>query len=208
MNKNRGNWKSVLKADPTGWLLESNNPPVRYFTLKDILERAENDPEVRDARKSIMTAGIVPRILEQQNEDGSWGVPDDFYLGAKYKGTVWNIIVLAELGADGKDTRIRKAAEFILANSQDKQSGGFAVLERFTFHDVTPMAGRVANTQEDGPVLPARFGKGLLAPGIPVHRVVLVLEQIGRFLAREAVRAAQRDDGGCIAHNVFRSRSS
>jgi hypothetical protein len=126
VNKNRGNWKSVLKADPTGWLLESNNPPVRYFTLKDILERAENDPEVRDARKSIMTAGIVPRILEQQNEDGSWGVPDDFYLGAKYKGTVWNIIVLAELGADGKDTRIRKAAEFILANSQDKQSGGFA----------------------------------------------------------------------------------
>lgn len=103
VNKNRGNWKSVLKADPTGWLLESNNPPVRYFTLKDILERAENDPEVRDARKSIMTAGIVPRILEQQNEDGSWGVPDDFYLGAKYKGTVWNIIVLAELGAEGRE---------------------------------------------------------------------------------------------------------
>jgi len=54
-------------------------------------------------------------------------VPEDFYLGAKYKGTVWNIIVLAELGADGKDNRIRKAAEFILASSQDKQSGGFAV---------------------------------------------------------------------------------
>jgi hypothetical protein len=127
VNNISGNWKSVLKADPTDWLLESDNPSVRYFALKDILERQENDREVRDARKSIMTVGIVPRILEKQNDDGSWGVPQDFYLRAKYKGTVWNIIVLAELGADGKDKRIQKAAEFILANSQDKQSGGFAV---------------------------------------------------------------------------------
>ncbi len=127
MKKISGNWKSVLKADPTDWLLESDNPSVRYFTLKDILERQGNAPDVRDARKSIMTAGIVPRILEKQNEDGSWGVPDNFYLSAKYKGTVWNIIVLAELGADGQDRRVKRAAEFILANSQDKQSGGFAV---------------------------------------------------------------------------------
>ena len=127
VKKNSGDWKSVLKADSTGWLLESDNPSVRYFTLKDILERQENDPEVRDARKSIMTAGIVPRILEKQNGDGSWGAPEDFYLRSKYKGTVWNIIVLAELGADGQDRRVKKAAEFILANSQDKQSGGFAV---------------------------------------------------------------------------------
>jgi hypothetical protein len=127
VNKNPGNWKSILKENPTDWLLEKNNPSVRYFTLKDILERKENDPDVQDARKSIMTIGIVPRILEKQNDDGSWGVPEDFYLRAKYKGAVWNMIVLAELSADGKDRRIRKAAEFILANSQDKQSGGFAV---------------------------------------------------------------------------------
>ena len=127
VKKNPGNWKSRLKADPTDWLLEKNNPSVRYFTLKDILERKEHDPDVTDARKSIMTSGIVPRILDKQNNDGSWGVPEDFYLRAKYKGTVWNIIVLAELGAHNDDNRIQKAAEFILAGSQDKQSGGFAV---------------------------------------------------------------------------------
>jgi hypothetical protein len=38
-------WKSVLKADPTRWLLEEDNPSVRYFTLRDILERPERDPE-------------------------------------------------------------------------------------------------------------------------------------------------------------------
>ena len=127
VKKSTANWKSVLKADPTDWLLERDNPSVRYFTLKDILERKENDSDVREARKSIMTEGVVPRILEKQNDDGSWGVPQDFYLHSKYKGTVWNIIVLAELASDGQDRRVKKAAEFILANSQDKQSGGFAV---------------------------------------------------------------------------------
>jgi hypothetical protein len=126
VKKKSENWKSRLKADPTDWLLERDNPSVRYFTLKDILGKAENDPEIKQARQEIMTSGIVPRILEKQNGDGSWGVPENFYVNAKYNGTVWNIIVLGELGADGKDKRIRKTGEFILARSQDKQSGGFA----------------------------------------------------------------------------------
>jgi hypothetical protein len=124
--KQSDNWKTRLRADPTGWLLGEDNPSVRYFTLRDILDKPENDPDVKKARNEIMTTGVVPRMLEKQNNDGSWGVPEDFYIRAKYKGTVWNIITLAELGADGKDKRIRKAAEFILARSQDKQSGGFA----------------------------------------------------------------------------------
>ena len=115
-----------MKADPTDWLLERDNPSVRYFTLKDILGKAENDPELKQTRQKIMTSGIVPHILEKQNDDGSWGVPENFYVNAKYTGTVWNIIVLGELGADGQDKRIKKTAEFILSRSQDKQSGGFA----------------------------------------------------------------------------------
>ena len=126
VKKKAVSWKSLLNADPTDWLLETDNPAVLYFTLRDILDKPENDPEVKSARKAIMTSGIVPRILEKQNDDGSWGVPENFYVNAKYKGTIWIIITLAELGADGQDKRIKKAAEFILARSQDKQSGGFA----------------------------------------------------------------------------------
>ncbi len=126
VKKNSGNWKSVLKADPTDWLLEKDNPSVRYFTLKDILGAGEDDSDVKAARKSIMSSGIVPRILDKRNPDGSWGVPADFYLRCKYQGTVWTIILLAELGADGKDRRLRETGNFILANSQDKRSGGFA----------------------------------------------------------------------------------
>ena len=120
------NWKSVLKADPTDWLLEEDNPSVRYFALTDILDLPSSKPEVKKAKSAIMKEGVVPQILAKQNEGGYWGVEEDFYERAKYKGTVWTLIVLAELGADGKDKRIKKACEFILEHSQDRQSGGFA----------------------------------------------------------------------------------
>jgi len=118
-------FKSVLKADPTDWLLEKNNPTVRYFTLKDILERPKEDPELRAARLEIMKAGLVPVILEKQKEEGYWEIPEKFYT-AKYKGTVWQLLILAELGADAANVNIKKACEFILNNSQDTESGGFA----------------------------------------------------------------------------------
>jgi len=120
------NWKSVLKSDPTDWLLEEDNPSVRYFTLIEILDMPQSSPEVKKAKAAIMTAGVVPLILAKQEQGGYWGVPEDFYIRAKYTGTVWTLLVLAELGADGKDKRIKKACAFIPERSQDRQSGGFA----------------------------------------------------------------------------------
>jgi len=121
-----GAWKSMLKADPTEWLLEPDNPSVRYFALTEILGRSGNDPVVRSAKKGIMKTGVVPRILAKEHEDGYWEKPGIFYT-AKYRGTVWQLLVLAELGADGKDARIKKACKHILKNSQDNESGGFSM---------------------------------------------------------------------------------
>jgi len=72
-----------------------------------------------------MQGGVVPRILSRQRKKGYWETPQDFYVRAKYRGTVWQVIILAELGADGRDDRIKKACEFIINISQDRQSGGF-----------------------------------------------------------------------------------
>jgi hypothetical protein len=120
-----GDWKSVLNADPTAWLLGDDNPSVRYFTLTDILDRDESNPEVNETRNEIMNTGTVSKILAKQNDEGYWEEPDRFYT-RKYKGTVWQLIILAELGADGKNPRIMKACEFILEHSQDRESGGFS----------------------------------------------------------------------------------
>ena len=120
------NWKSKLNANSITWLLEDNNPSVKYFTLIDVLERAENDPEVRKTKEEIMKKGVVPKILAKQKDGGYWEDSQKFYT-AKYKGAVWQIIILAELGADGKNDRIRRACEFILDNSQDRESNGFSI---------------------------------------------------------------------------------
>jgi hypothetical protein len=120
------NWKSILNANPIPWLLEDNNPSVRYFTLIDVLERAENDSEVRKTKEEIAKKGVVPKILTKQKEGGYWQDSQNFYT-AKYKGTVWQIIILAELGVNGKDNHIRKACEFILKDSQDRESNGFSM---------------------------------------------------------------------------------
>src|SRR4030042_1012322 len=120
-------WKSLLKANPTDWLLDENNPSVRYSTLTDILDILADSPEAMDAKREIMETGAVPNILAKQEDGGYWGVPENFYEHSKYKGTVWQLIVLAELGADGSDERIHKACEFVLENSQDRNSGGFSI---------------------------------------------------------------------------------
>jgi hypothetical protein len=118
--------KSVLKADPTSWLLEKDNNSVRYFTLTDIQGKLENNPEAKKAKDDIMKVGLVPKILTKQNNDGYWETPTSFYT-AKYRGTVWQLMILAELGADGKDERVKRACDFILENSQDHESGGFSM---------------------------------------------------------------------------------
>ena len=108
------------------WLLEPENPAVRLRTLRELLDRGEDDPEVVETRQAMMAGKQVQAILAKQNEGGFWGKPEDFYVRSKYRGTVWNVILLAEMGADGRDERIRKACEFLLNWSQDAESGGFA----------------------------------------------------------------------------------
>ena len=60
-------------------------------------------------------------------------------------------------------------------------------LEGLVLHDVAPVTGRVSDRQEDGFFFGARLLEGFRAPGIPVDGVVLVLEEVRRGLAGEAV---------------------
>jgi len=107
------------------WLLGEDNPSVRCFTLLDVLDKGENDPDVEKSRRAIMHVGAVPKILSKQRSGGYWDIVEDFYVG-KYKGTVWQLMVLAELGADPDEARVKRACEFILEHSQDRESGGFS----------------------------------------------------------------------------------
>jgi hypothetical protein len=116
----------MVKANPIAWILEKDkkNPSVRYLALFDLLDRPADDPEVITAHRAVMTNGPVPAILEALKSDGSWVKPGGGY-GPKYRGTVWQIMFLAELGANSSNERVRRGCEYLLSHSIAR-SGAFS----------------------------------------------------------------------------------
>jgi hypothetical protein len=123
------NWNAILKESPVDWLLEEENPSVRYFTLRDILGKNEKDSEVATAKRAIADSGAVKKIFQKQMRDGYWGNSASPYL-PKYKSSYWQIMVLGQLGMDRTDPRVNNACEY--AFQLQLQEGGFSsfTLER------------------------------------------------------------------------------
>ena len=82
--------------------------------------------------------------------------------------------------------------------------GGGVVLEALMRHDVAPMAGGVADREQDGLARMLGFGQRLRPPRPPMHRVVLVLQQVGARLAPEPVLAVC-PFGGVLLHLKVRA---
>ena len=110
-------WKDKLNGYPVPWLLENDEiqPAIRYYTLRDILGRDESDSEVKTAKAAIMTSGPVPLILAAQQPEGYWDKPGASS-GPKYRGTEWSLAFMAQLGADGTDSRVRAGCEILLSH--------------------------------------------------------------------------------------------
>jgi hypothetical protein len=116
-------WKAYLQADPIPWLLEKDNPSIRYYTLTELLGMPHDDAEVLVARREIMQLGDVPKLMDGQTEGGYWGPIDGFYQ-PRYKWTAWRFMLLADFGADGALPEIHKAASYLFEHSQ-LETGGF-----------------------------------------------------------------------------------
>jgi hypothetical protein len=123
-------WQAVLNGDPLPWLLESDpgNPSVRYLTLRDILGRPLADPDVQKAREVVMRTGPVAAILQAQHPEGYW-VKEGGGYSPKYQGTVWQILLLAELGADAQDERVSRGCEYLLGHAI-ASNGAFSALSK------------------------------------------------------------------------------
>jgi hypothetical protein len=115
-------WKDKVNGDPVSWLMENDKtqPAVRYYTLRDILGRDENDKEVRAAAAAIMSSGPVPVILSAQQPEGYWGKP-----GPRFTGTMPALVFMAQFGADGADRRIRTGCEILLSRYIDSDGAPY-----------------------------------------------------------------------------------
>jgi len=116
-----------LKSSLVDWLLEKTNPSVRYFTLRDFLDKDENEPQIVAAKQAISASKVVKRILSRQNPRGYWGELGNPY-HPKYKSSYWQIMILGQLGMDRSDERVRKACENIFQFQLD--DGGFSSYTR------------------------------------------------------------------------------
>ncbi len=95
----------------TEWLLSDSNPSVKYWTLKDLLDKPANDKEVLATQKKIEEQDVVKRIFSFQNDQGVWGNPRRLW---GYQNTCFQLILLSELGYE-RDPRIERAVESIFA---------------------------------------------------------------------------------------------
>jgi hypothetical protein len=120
---------TAVNADPIDWLLEhdSDNPGIRYFALIDLLDLPSDAAKVEAAHLAVMRTGPVPTILESQSPDGWWAKPGAGY-SPKYRGTVWQVLMLAELGADPHDQRVRRGCQYLLDHSI-AANGGFSAYQ-------------------------------------------------------------------------------
>jgi hypothetical protein len=109
-----------MVSQPTvDWLLEENQPSVRYYALTDLLDRRHDDPDVRAARARIPRTGWANDILKRQGPKGFWERREPrtvkeylyFLWFPEFSATIWSAVVLADLGLTSADPRIRKTAD-------------------------------------------------------------------------------------------------
>lgn len=91
------------------WLLSDSNPSIKYWTLRDLLDKAVTDPHVQKAKKSIAQQNTVKKILSLQDKKGFWGDPHNLW---GYQNTVFQLLLLSELGFE-RNSQIIKAIEFV-----------------------------------------------------------------------------------------------
>ncbi len=137
------------------WLLEEDQPSVRYYALTDLLGRRDDDSDVRAARAQISRVGWAHDMLQQQRPAGFWErrAPKtlrewfSFLYFPEYRTTIWRAIVLADLGLTSSHPRIRRLAERIFEYKLQLSSP-------FNFfHEEVCAVGNVARTL-------TRFGYG------------------------------------------------
>jgi hypothetical protein len=107
------------------WLLEENEPSIRYLALMQLLEKPPDDPEVQSAKETIGATGWAADILANQ-KPGGWWVGDESLYWPKYTSTNWMLLVLSDLGLTKANPRIAKGCELWIGRFAT-EDGGFSM---------------------------------------------------------------------------------
>jgi hypothetical protein len=129
-------WAALLLADPS--------PCLRWLTLKRLLSRPLDDPEVNELTQLRRTDHFYTQLSERQADDGSWSAEDLF--GSPHNRlltTSQALLRLGFIGFDKTDLMVSKAADFAFRHQQ--ADGSWPLPARFedsevkTTYDMIPL---------------------------------------------------------------------
>jgi hypothetical protein len=114
-----------LHVDPTPWLLEPEQPSIRYWTMVDLLNWPASSQEVQAAKTAVAEQPLVKEIFATQHPDGYWG--EDETKPYTVQGAVTMLNLLYQLGM-APDERTWAGCDSLLKNSQHT-SGGLSMVK-------------------------------------------------------------------------------
>ena len=88
--------ESRAERNPVQWLLEPDDIGVKYLAMRDLVKN--DTKELMVVKKKAHTEGPIALVLANMNKEGYWERPGAGY-NPKYRGTVWSLILLSQLGA-------------------------------------------------------------------------------------------------------------
>lgn len=110
-------WQEELNEDCVSWLLEDDEPGVRYLALRDLLDLPADDPALLAARELAHHEGPIAAVLNEMDAAAYWVEAGPGY-NPKYRSSVWSLILLAQLGASAAlDPRLARACEYLFENA-------------------------------------------------------------------------------------------
>jgi hypothetical protein len=110
--------ESKKMKEPLEWLLEPTDIGVRYLAMRDLVK--SDTKELMMAKKKAHAEGPIATVLANMNKEGYWERPGAGY-NPKYKGTIWSIILLSQLGASVEmDKRLATACSYLLEHALTK----------------------------------------------------------------------------------------
>lgn len=114
----------TLKDPVISWLLDPREPSMRYLSSRDLLQPRPSQKTLERLRADVPSRGWAAKILAGQREK-TWWVTRKTCYQPKFRSTIWQLQVLADLGLGCKDERISNAVEFFL-NLHLAKDGGYS----------------------------------------------------------------------------------
>ena len=108
------------------WLLASQTPSIRYFSYKNLLNLADDNPLVIAARAQITDADHIKAIIAAQDAEGYWYSKRHYY-GPKYRSSHWSMLLLSELAVPPQTPALQRGADFMIQRMADEQDVYYAV---------------------------------------------------------------------------------